>query len=94
MNRDALKRNEDGKIITEQNIAESYGIARILDFAISINCSPEDTINKRSKLYLVKNRDGEKGITYKMYTDFSRALVKEWDPNIDGDFESRYSGIN
>ena len=36
----------------------------------------------------------EKGITYKMYTDFSRALVKEWDPNIDGDFESRYSGIN
>lgn len=94
MNRDALKRNEDGKIITEQNIAESYGIARILDFAVSINCSPEDTINKRSKLYLVKNRDGEKGITYKMYTDFSRALVKEWDPNIDGDFESRYSGIN
>ena len=44
------------------------------------------TLNNKSLLYLVRNRDGEKGISFSMYTDFTKCMIKEWDPQSMGDF--------
>jgi replicative DNA helicase len=79
LNRSALERLESGKILTESNIAESYGIARIVDAGVTINSTPVDSsLHHISTIYVFKNRDGESGESWKMYVDFSRALVREY----------------
>jgi len=78
LNRDALERLESGKILTEGNIAESYGIARIVDCGVTINATQLDNSQNNSLIYVFKNRDGEAGLSWRMYVDFSRALVREW----------------
>lgn len=79
LNRDSLERLEAGKILTEANIAESYGISRIIDCGVTINSTQVDSsLHHTSTIYVFKNRDGISGETWKMYVDFSRALVKEW----------------
>lgn len=78
LNRDALERLESGKILTEGNIAESYGIARIVDCGVTINATPADNAQNNSTIYVFKNRDGVAAESWRMYVDFSRALVKEW----------------
>ncbi len=83
LNRDSLERLEAGKILTEANIAESYSIARVIDCGITINSTPADIRQHVSTIYVFKNRDGESGETFRMYVDFSRALIREWGPSPD-----------
>lgn len=78
LNRSALEKLEAGKILTEETIAESYGISRIIDCGVTINATPADNANNQSTIYVFKNRDGIAGENFKMYVDFSRALVREW----------------
>ena len=78
LNRSALEKLEAGKILTEENIAESYGIARIIDCGVTINSTPADNANNQSLIYVCKNRDGEAGNSMRMWVDFSKALVREW----------------
>lgn len=78
LNRGALEKLEAGKILTEESIAESYGIARIIDCGVTINATPAENAKNNSVIYVYKNRDGESGEQFRMYVDFSRALVREW----------------
>lgn len=78
LNRAALEKLEAGKILTEEMIAESYGIARIIDCGVTINATPAENAKNNSIIYVCKNRDGLAGSQFRMYVDFSRALVKEW----------------
>lgn len=83
LNRAALEKLESGKILNESNIAESYGIARIVDCGVTINATPADNANNTSIIYVFKNRDGEAGEQLRMYVDFSKCLVREWGPSPD-----------
>jgi len=78
LNRGALSKLEEGKILTEETIAESYGIARIVDCGVTINATPADAAQNISVIYVFKNRDGESGEQFRMYVDFSKALCREW----------------
>jgi len=79
MNRGSLTKLEQGKLLDESDIAESYDIMRILDAGVSINSSIEDRHNNRAMLYVVKNRDGDVGQKIKFYIDWSKAYAKEWE---------------
>ena len=78
LNRAALEKLEEGKILTEENIAESYGIARVIDNGVTINATPLDNANHSSVIYVCKNRNGAAGGSMRMYVDFGKALVREW----------------
>jgi hypothetical protein len=78
LNRSALSKLESGGILTEEYIAESYGIARIVDCGVTINATPDDNANNTSVLYVFKNRDGTTGTQNRMFVDFSKSLVREW----------------
>ena len=78
LNRGALGKLQEGKTLTEEDIAEAYGVARIVDGGVMINATAMDNANNTSSLYVFKNRDGEAGQKLKMYVDFSKALVKPW----------------
>ena len=78
LNRSALSKLESGGILTEEYIAESYGIARIVDCGVTINATPDDNANNTSVLYVFKNRDGTTGSQNRMFVDFSKSLVREW----------------
>lgn len=78
LNRSALEKLQNGKTLTEENIAESYGIARIIDCGVTINATPADNAANQSKIYVCKNRDGEAGAEFRMYVDFKKALVREF----------------
>ena len=68
----------NGGILTEEYIAESYGIARHVDCAVTINATPQDNANNQSVIYVCKNRDGEAGFSWRMFVDFKKALISEW----------------
>lgn len=78
LNRSSLSLLESGGILTSANISESYGIQRIIDSAVTINATPTDTLNNTSVLYVAKNRTGRAGETCRMYTDFTKSLIREW----------------
>jgi len=78
LNRSAIEKLESGGILTEEFIAESYGIARIVDCGVTINATPADNANNNSIIYVFKNRDGEAGAQFRMFVDFSKALIREW----------------
>lgn len=82
LRRAALEKLESGKILTEEDIAESYGIARIIDCGVTINATPADNMKNASVVYTFKNRDGAVGEQFRMYVDFTKALVKEWSPTL------------
>lgn len=96
LNRDGLKELTAGGILTEEHIAESYGIARHVDCAVTINATPQDNANNQSTVYVCKNRDGESGGSFRMFVDFRKALVSEWAaPSIsDSIRQSRQSNKN
>lgn len=79
MNRGSLIKLEQGKLLDESDIAESYDIMRILDNGVSINSSVEDRHGNRAILYVVKNRDGDIGQKIKFFVDWSKAYAKEWE---------------
>lgn len=78
LNREGLKELSNGGILTEEYIAESYGIARHVDCAVTINATPQDNANNQSVIYVCKNRDGEAGASFRMFVDFKKALISEW----------------
>jgi replicative DNA helicase len=78
LNREGLKELSNGGILTEEYIAESYGIARHVDCAVTINATPQDNANNQSVIYVCKNRDGEAGFSWRMFVDFKKALISEW----------------
>jgi len=78
LNRSSLSKLESGGILTEEYIAESYGIARIVDCGVTINATPAENANNTSVLYVFKNRSGETGEQHRMFVDFTKALVREW----------------
>lgn len=78
LNRSAIEKLESGGILTEEFIAESYGIARIVDCGVTINATPADNANNNSIIYVFKNRDGEAGEQFRMFVDFSKATIREW----------------
>jgi replicative DNA helicase len=78
LNRSSLAKLDDGKILTEGDIAESYGIDRIIDCGVTINATPADNAKNQSLIYICKNRDGEAGENFRMFVDFKKALIREW----------------
>lgn len=86
MNRQAIQKQIDGTILTEENIAESYAVYMALDGAVTINTSPIERANNRCTIYVAKNRGGEMGSTIPMYIDYSKCLIREWNKD-DGFFK-------
>lgn len=86
MNRQAIQKQIDGTILTEENIAESYAVYMALDGAVTINTSPVERANNRCTIYVAKNRGGKMGSTIPMYIDYSKCLIREWNKD-DGFFK-------
>lgn len=78
MNRQAIQKQTDGSILTEEHIAESYAVYMALDGAVTINTTPIERANNRCTLYVAKNRGGLMGSTIPMYIDYSKSLIREW----------------
>jgi hypothetical protein len=77
-NRDSINKVKDGGIIDLDSIAESYGISRIVTACLSLNVSNEDKINHEALLAWIANRYGEQGGTGKLFIDYSRCLMRDW----------------
>lgn len=76
-NRGAVEKMQQGKIIDESDIAESYDIFRVLDGAVTINATIDDSIRSKAILYVAKNRDGAIGQKIEFENDWSRANTME-----------------
>lgn len=87
-NRGGKRRIEEGEVITEADIAESYAKQTVADVIVSINQTKyhrEQPEPRRITLYVVKNRNGIAGTRLEILSDFSRMqfYVGDWRPEDD-----------
>lgn len=66
-NRGATDFADDGGVIDESFLADSFGQVRVLDLLISISRSRKEKLAGLAKMHSVKVRNGKGGITYKVF---------------------------
>lgn len=69
-----------GKLLTAEGTSESYDKARIADVILTLNQSPEEEKESIVRMFVAKNRSGEKGAIIYLATDFARMHVEETEP--------------
>ena len=72
-NREGVK----SKIITDTELADSYGKIRTADLAISLNQDLEEFDNGRMRTYVVKNRNGRAKFIIPTNIDYSLLVMRE-----------------
>lgn len=77
-NRGSVEKLNGGSILDLDSMAESYGIARIVTACLSLNITNEDKLNHEGLMAWIANRYGEQGGTGKLYIDYSRCLMRDW----------------
>lgn len=77
-NRGSVEKLNGGNILDLDSMAESYGIARIVTACLSLNITNEDKLNHEGLMAWIANRYGEQGGTEKLYIDYSRCLMRDW----------------
>ena len=76
----ATQPNREGKkvsVITDAQLADSFGKIRIADFAISINQTDEEYDNGEARVYIMKARDAKQRYLVKMKIDYTTLVMSE-----------------
>ncbi len=76
----ATQTNREGKkvnVITDTELADSYGKTRPCDLIISLNQTTEEYDRGTMRAYVVKARDGKKGYIVNMNVDYKTCVMKE-----------------
>tara|TARA_R110000782_G_scaffold102791_5_gene190185 strand:+ start:19802 stop:21163 length:1362 start_codon:yes stop_codon:yes gene_type:complete len=79
----ATQTNRQGrtvKIITDTELADSYGKIRVCDLSISLNQTQEEYDNGRMRAYVMKSRNGRASFTIPMSIDYHTLRMTEADP--------------
>lgn len=69
--------NDTSQNIDLNKIAESYGKSMSLDYVISLNQTPEEYVERRIRLWVAKNRNGQKQIVVPCTINYSNMHVAE-----------------
>ena len=80
----ATQTNREGKkvsIITDAELADSYGKIRVCDLVFSINQTEQEFDSGSSRLYLMKSRNGRARFIVPAKIDYSRLTVTQGDFN-------------
>jgi replicative DNA helicase len=76
----ATQTNRQGrsvKIITDTELADSYGKIRVCDLSISLNQTQEEYDNGRMRAYVMKSRNGRASFTIPMNIDYHTLRMTE-----------------
>jgi len=76
----ATQTNREGKkvdLITDSELADSYGKIRVCDLAFSINQRPEEFDEGKARLYIMKSRNGRARFVVPVKIDYTRLTVTE-----------------
>lgn len=75
---------EKAPVMRSNDISEAFEIARVADVILSLNATDEEKAQSRLRVFLEKQRDGAKNVTYGLHTRFDLADLitgKFYDPN-------------
>jgi len=76
----ATQTNREGKkvnIITDAELADSYGKIRVCDLAFSINQTEQEFDQGAARLYMMKSRNGRARFIVPINIDYSRLVVSQ-----------------
>ena len=76
----ATQTNREGKkvsIITDAELADSYGKIRVCDLVFSINQNEQEFDNGQARLYLMKSRNGRARFIVPLKVDYTRLVVSQ-----------------
>ena len=76
----ATQTNREGKkvnLITDAELADSYGKIRVCDLAFSINQSEQEFDERKARLYLMKSRNGRARFCVPVKIDYDRLVIVE-----------------
>jgi len=76
----ATQTNREGKkvdIITDSELADSYGKMRVCDLVFSINQTENEFDEGKARLYLMKSRNGRARFIIPARIDYSRLVVTQ-----------------
>ena len=76
----ATQTNRDGKkvnLITDAELADSYGKIRVCDLAFSINQTEQEFDERKARLYLMKSRNGRARFCVPVKIDYDRLVISE-----------------
>jgi len=80
----ATQTNREGKkvnIITDAELADSYGKIRVCDLVFSINQTEQEFDSGKARLYLMKSRNGRARFIVPLNIDYSRLTVSQGTPD-------------
>lgn len=80
----ATQTNREGKkvnIITDAELADSYGKIRVCDLVFSINQTEQEFDQGNARLYLMKSRNGRARFIVPIKIDYSRLVVSQSQSN-------------
>jgi len=80
---DAEKNKKRSPVIKSTDMAEAFEIARMSEIVITLNRTPEEAEQEKMRVFLDKQREGEKYITDGIITDFKTSNLitgKYYDP--------------
>ena len=76
----ATQTNREGKkvnLITDAELADSYGKIRVCDLAFSINQTEQEFDEHKARLYLMKSRNGRARFVVPIKIDYDRLVISE-----------------
>ena len=76
----ATQTNREGKkvnLITDTELADSYGKTRVCDLVISINQTEEEFDGGKARVYVIKSRNGKARFVFPTNMDYNRLVIKE-----------------
>jgi len=76
----ATQTNRDGKrvaIITDTELADSYGKTRVCDLVFSLNQTEEEFDGGKARVYVIKSRNGQARFIFPAEMDYNRLVIKE-----------------
>jgi len=82
----ATQTNREGKkvqVITDSELADSYGKIRVCDLVFSINQTEQEFDAGSARLYLMKSRNGRARFIVPIKVDYSRLVVSQGVANVE-----------
>tara|TARA_R110000765_G_scaffold280167_2_gene377650 strand:- start:898 stop:2172 length:1275 start_codon:yes stop_codon:yes gene_type:complete len=76
----ATQTNREGKkvtIITDTELADSYGKTRVCDLVFSLNQTEEEFDGGTARVYVIKSRNGQARFIFPTSMDYNRLVIKE-----------------
>ena len=76
----ATQTNREGKkvtLITDTELADSYGKTRVCDLVFSLNQTEEEFDSGKARVYVIKSRNGQARFVFPTTMDYNRLVIKE-----------------